>query len=149
RTGAERPEPRPQPAQGALPSDNVRMPFAQAGAAATVGGDGLMAIVRADPRFDIGQFVAGARGAYEKIIAAFAKGDLTVLKPLLTPKVFDIYAKAISDRQAAGGLGPELVRLKSADIIDASLEADTARVVVKFEAELAEGAHGVRDAREK
>jgi len=48
-----------------------------------------------------------------------------------------------------GGAGPELVRLKTAEIVDAALQGDTARVTVKFEAELAEGAHGVRDARER
>lgn len=145
----ERSDPRPQPAQGTLGGDPVRAPFAQAGPVPSAGGDGLMAIVKADPRFDIGQFISGARGAYELIVGAFAKGDLTALKPLLTPKVFDIYSKAITDRQAANGVGPELVRLKSADIADASLESDVARVVVKFEAELAEGAVGVRDAKEK
>jgi predicted lipid-binding transport protein (Tim44 family) len=42
-----------------------------------------------------------------------------------------------------------LVRLRKAEIADAVLEDNIARVVVKFEAELAEGADRVRDAREK
>ena len=70
------------------------------------------------------------------------------MRGLLTPRVFDSYAGAINNR-AVGEPGPELVRLKSAEIVDAELEGDIARVTVKFEAELAEGAHGVRDARER
>ena len=69
--------------------------------------------------------------------------------PTLTPRVYESYAAAIAKREEDGGAGPELVRLKSAEIVDAALQGDTARVTVKFEAELAEGVHGVRDARER
>ncbi len=150
RTGAERPaEPRPQPAQGELPRDDVGVAPNTAPAPGGPAGQGLMAIVRADPSFDVEQFTNGAKGAYELIIGAFAKGDRDALRPLLTPRVFESYVTAISAREAKGEAGPELVRLKSGEIVDADLNGTVARVTVKFEAELAEGAHGVRDAREK
>jgi len=150
RTGAERPvNPRPQPAQGALAQGfaptTPPLPQAFAGNPA---GEGVMAIVRADPSFDIAHFMAGAKGAYEIIVNAFAKGDRDALRNLLTPRVFDAYVAAITAREAKGEQGPELVRLKSADLAGAELAGDTARVTVKFESELAEGAHGVRDAHE-
>ena len=148
RTGAEPSE--PQPAQGApMLGAGLAARAAPAPVGGSFGGDGVMAIMRADPHFDTGQFLSGARGAYELIIGAFAKGDREALRPLLTPRVFDAYAAAITKREAEGGLGPELVRLKTAELTEASLQSDVARVSVKFEAELAEGAHGVRDAREK
>ena len=150
RTGAERPaEPRPAPAQGELPQE--RMPQAPFAGAAPSGpaSEGLMAIVRADPSFDSEHFVAGSRAAYDMIVNAFAKGDRDALSGLLTPRVFDSYVAAITAREEKGEPGPELVRLKTAEIIDADLQGDVARVTVRFEAELAEGAHGVRDAREK
>lgn len=150
RTGAERPaEPRPQPAQGELPREDVSPAPSPAPAPGGPAGQGLMAIVRADPSFDVEQFGAGARGAYELIVGAFAKGDRAALRPLLSPRVYESYLTAISAREAKGEAGPELVRLKLGEIVDADLSGDTARVTVKFEAELAEGAHGVRDAREK
>ena len=149
RTGAEPSQPRPQPAQGALLAPDLRTPVAAAPAGAAFGGDGVMAIMRVDPHFDTAQFIAGARGAYDLIVGAFAKGDREALRPLLTPRVFEAYDAAITKRLAENGVGPELVRLKSTDLVDASLQGSVARVVVKFEAELAEGAHGVRDAREK
>ncbi len=149
RTGAERPaEPTPAPAQGELPRE--RPPTPAAGSPAdSPAGDGIMAIVRADPSFDVGHFLAGARGAYELIVGAFAKGDREALRGLLTPRVFESYQAAIAKREESGGHGPELVRLKQVELVDAALEGGVARVAVKFEAELAEGAHGVRDAHER
>ena len=150
RTGAERPvDPRPQPVQGALPqglAPVTQLPQAFAGNPAS---EGVIAIVRADPSFDIAHFMSGAKGAYELIVGAFAKGDRDALRNLLTPRVFESYVAAIAAREAKGEQGPELVRLKSADLAGAELAGDTARVTVKFESELAEGAHGVRDAHER
>lgn len=150
RTGEERPpEPRPAPAQGELPPERpVQAPFAGAPASGQAS-EGLMAIVRADPSFDSEHFVSGARAAYDLIVNAFAKGDRDTLSGLLTPHVFDSYVAAINAREEKGEPGPELVRLKTAELIDADLQGDVARITVRFEAELAEGAHGVRDAREK
>jgi predicted lipid-binding transport protein (Tim44 family) len=74
---------------------------------------------------------------------------VALLRRCGTPRVYDSYVAAIEAREAKGEPGPELVRLKSAEIADAVLQGGTARVTVRFEAELAEGAHGVRDAREK
>lgn len=150
RTGAERPtEPRPAPAQGQLPREQPgQAPLSQP-APTGLAGEGLGAIMRVDPSFDVEHFVVGARGAYELILNAFARGDREALKDLLTPRVFDSYVSAIDAREQSGAPGPELVRLKGAEIVDADLVGDTARVSVRFEAELAEGAHGVRDARER
>jgi predicted lipid-binding transport protein (Tim44 family) len=149
RTGAERPEPRAASAPGGL-APEIATPTPNVGIASSgSAGEGLMAIVRADPNFDGEHFLTGARGAYDLIVGAFAKGDKEALSGLLTPRVYDSYVAAIEAREAKGEPGPELVRLKSAEIADAVLQGGTARVTVRFEAELAEGAHGVRDAREK
>jgi predicted lipid-binding transport protein (Tim44 family) len=150
RTGAERPpEPRPAPAQGELPPERpVQAPSMGLGASGPAG-EGLGDIARADPNFDADYFLTGARSAYELIVNAFAKGDREALRGLLTPRVYDSYAGAITAREQKGEPGPELVRLKTAEIAEATLQGDTAHVAVRFEAELAEGAHGVRDAREK
>ncbi len=59
---------------------------------------------------------------------AFATADRATLRPLLTTRVFSSYDKAITEREAAGGPGPELVRLKSAELADAQLDGDIARV---------------------
>lgn len=148
RTGGERP-PQPAPAQGRWPREASPAGQDQGQTPAGPAGEGLMAILRVDPSFDAERFLTGARAAYDQIIAAFAKGDLEALRSLLTPRVYDAYAAAIAKRGETGEPGPELVRLKSAEIVGAALDGQTARVTVRYEAELAEGAHGVRDAREK
>lgn len=145
--GARPPE--PAPAQGELPREPAAQAPLSPQAASGSAGEGLMAIVRADQGFEVEHFVTGAKAAYELIVNAFAKGDRNALRGLLTPRVYESYDAAITQREQTGGEGPELVRLKGAEIVDAALQGDTARVTVKFEAELAEGAHGVRDARER
>jgi predicted lipid-binding transport protein (Tim44 family) len=149
RVDSERPTPRPAPAQGEMPREQNGVQPMPAPMAQGPAGEGLMAIVRADPNFDVEHFVVGARAAYELIVGAFAKGDRDALEPLLTPRVYESYVAAITAREAGQGAGPELVRLKSGEIVDADLAGSVARVTVRFEAELAEGAHGVRDARER
>ncbi len=149
RVDTERPDPRPAPAQGEMPRDQDGPAPVSAPMASGPAGEGLMAIFRADPHFDVEHFVVGARSAYEMIVAAYAKGDRDALAPLLTERVFESYSASIKARDEKGEPGPELVRLKSGEIVDADLAGDTARIIVRFEAELAEGAHGVRDAREK
>lgn len=109
----------------------------------------ITAIMQADPNFEVQKFIAGARTAYERIVQAFARGDLEALRTLLSVRVYDLYARAIADRKASGGEGPELVRLRTAEVADASLEGDLARIGVRFEAELAEGENGIRDTKER
>jgi predicted lipid-binding transport protein (Tim44 family) len=150
RVGSERPEARPAPAsaevgQQGAPAAPVPAPAPYTGAAS----GGVADIVRADPSFDVAHFLMGARKAYEMIVQAFASGDRDTLRPLLTERVFASYEKAIADREAAGGKGPELVRLRTADLADAELDGDVARLAVRFEAELAEGLHGLRDTKER
>jgi predicted lipid-binding transport protein (Tim44 family) len=152
RTGAERPA--PPPARSAPTPAEYREPTPAPAASAPVeamgpAGAGLAAIQKADPNFDAAYFITGARTAYEMIVHAYAVGDRDALQPLLTPRVYGVYDKAIADREAAGEKGPELVRLKSAEIAEASLSDTIARIAVKFEAELAHGLHGLRDTLEK
>lgn len=149
RTGSERPAAQ----RTGAPTENTPMPPPTPAAPPPVvaggAGAGLDAIASVDPAFDAGQFVVGARAAYEMIVQAFSTGDKDQLRDLLTQRVFASYAAAIDQRAATGGAGPELVRLRGAEIVDARLESDIAKVAVRFEAELAEGAHGLRDTREK
>ena len=155
RTGSERPEtPRPEAGRPvAAPVDALPGPLAGpvpalTGAPSAAGG-GVADILRADPSFDVGHFLIGARKAYELIVQAFAAGDRDALRGLLTPRVYATYDAALTERAASGGKGPELVRLKTADLAEAELDGVTARVAVRYEAELAEGAHGLRDTKER
>ena len=149
RTGAP-PPPQPAPAQGLFPGQQgAAADRAQLAGAPAPASEALAAITRADPSFDAEKFLTGARGAYEIILNAYAKSDRDALRTLLTPRVYESYMKALDERAAKGEQGPELVRLRHAELTDADLTGSIARVSVKFEAELAQGATGIRDAREK
>ncbi len=95
--------------------------------------NGIAAIKAVDPSFAEASFVDGARGAFQIVINAYAAGDAAALKPLLSKDVFDRFAEAIAARKAAKeALQSTLVAMKSADIVEASLQGGTALVTVKF-----------------
>jgi predicted lipid-binding transport protein (Tim44 family) len=131
RTGAE-PRARRMPAP-TVEEAAPRPSFSGPGAA------GLEAISEADPGFTPDTFLRGARKAYEMIVTSFADGDRAALKPLLDADVYGAYEAAIAEREASGAEPLRMVRLRSARIEDARLDAGIARVSVAFEADLSDG----------
>lgn len=94
---------------------------------------GLDEVVAADPGFNPDSFQQGARGAFEMIVTAFAKGDKQTLRPLLADEVYDGFAKAIDERDSAGEvMETELLGIKSVSIAEAALEDRIANVTVEF-----------------
>lgn len=93
----------------------------------------LTQIKIADPQFEAKTFTEGARSAFEMIVDSFAKGDRDTLKALLSDDVFDNFTTAINEREYKGEtLESTLVGIRSAAIIDASLEDKTAAITLKF-----------------
>lgn len=62
----------------------------------------LAAMKLIEPSFNVSGFLQGARGAYEMILSAFAKGDLDRIRPFLSPEVAESFAGVIADRKARG-----------------------------------------------
>jgi predicted lipid-binding transport protein (Tim44 family) len=94
---------------------------------------GLTQIRVADPQFDLDGFRRGARQAFEMIVDAFATGDKGTLRPLLAQDVFDGFARAIDERQAAGQvLDTQLIGVKSAELVEAGMNGPRARITVRF-----------------
>lgn len=97
----------------------------------------LTALMRADPSFDPGPFLDGAKTAYEMIVMSFAEGDEAVLKQLLGADVFEGFELAIRERETRGEkVESNLVGIDRADIIEAEVKNRTAYVTVKFVSEL-------------
>ena len=100
-------------------------------------GKSLTAVMQADPSFDPGQFLDGAKMAYEMVVAAFAAGDEATLKQLLGPEVLQGFERAIAEREERGEkLESTLVGLDKADLIEAEVKNKSAYVTVKFVSEL-------------
>jgi len=93
-------------------------------------------IAAADPNFGEKSFLNGAKGAFQMIVTAFAAGDTPTLRPLLSDDVYDSFAGAIRARQAAGEkLETKVVHIKEAEIIDAGMTINNARVTVRIVSE--------------
>jgi predicted lipid-binding transport protein (Tim44 family) len=94
---------------------------------------GLAQIRSIDPDFSKESFLAGARSAFEMIVAAYAAGDAGALRPLLSNEVFERFKGAIDQRRKANEtLSTTLVGVKSAEIAEASLQDRIANVTVTF-----------------
>lgn len=99
-------------------------------------GGALTQIKLADPAFDDAKFEEGARAAFDYIVGAFAAGERDKLKPLLSEDVYANFEQAIAEREKAGHkLETTLVRIKSADIVEARMEGQSAFVAVKYVSE--------------
>ena len=98
---------------------------------------GVAAVKARDPSFDVGQFLQGAKSAYQTIVTAFAAGDRAALKPLLEPTVMQAFEAAIEAREAEGRTeSVDFLVAPRADFEDMSLSGDLARASVRFLAEL-------------
>jgi len=98
---------------------------------------GLDAIFKAQPDFDVGHFLSGAKAAYEMIVTAFAEGDRKTLKNLLGKEVFDGFAQAIADRENRGEtMESRFVAIEKTDITAAEVKGSAAQVTVRFVSQL-------------
>jgi len=97
----------------------------------------LTAVMQSDPNFNPGEFLEGAKMAYEMVVAAFADGDEETLKSLLGPEVLQGFERAIADREERGEKAEStLVGIDKADLIEAEVKNKAAYVTVKFVSEL-------------
>lgn len=62
----------------------------------------LLAMKDAEPSFNLTQFIGGAKSAYEMILMAFEKGDLTEVRPFLSDEIAAAFQSVIDDRKAKG-----------------------------------------------
>jgi predicted lipid-binding transport protein (Tim44 family) len=98
---------------------------------------GVAAIQARDPSFDVGGFLGGARSAYEMIVRAFAEGDRSTLKSLVSPSVYQTFDNAIATREAEGrSETAEFLQPPRADLESADMFGNLARARVRFLAEV-------------
>ena len=99
---------------------------------------GLREISAADRRFELLTFLEGAKAAYAMVLEAFWRGDREELKQLCDADVYQGFAAAIDAREAAGEtLDNRLVRVEETSVHSAVLEGRTARIAVRFSADIA------------
>lgn len=152
RTGEERPPTNPYAGRsntaGAAEREDVIRPLpapdARRAGAATVdvrpaadSVPGLAQIRAADPAFDAGQFLDGARAAHEMVLGAFAGGDRDTLRDLLAPEVFEGFDAVLRDREAKDQHAETtLVEAERTEIVSAEVRGREARVTVRLVSEI-------------
>ena len=99
----------------------------------------LAAMKGAEPGFNVGEFLRGARGAYEMILMAFERGELDQVVPFLSRDVFDSFSEVVDQRQAQGlTVEAHFVGLREISLTDAHFDRDTAEgeITIRFVGEL-------------
>lgn len=104
----------------------------------------LAAMKKAEPSFEVGPFLQGARGAYEMILMAFEKGELDKIRPFLSDEVEASFAEVIADREAKGlTIDATFVGLKEMALQEATFDPASGfgEVTVRFVGELTSVVH--------
>lgn len=110
------------------------MPYASADSPVAKGFDSVVAL---DSSFRPGEFVEGAKGAYEMIVTAFAAGDKQTLRGLLAKDVYESFAAAVTDREGRGEtVETTFVSIDKAEFVDVQMRGKTANLTVKFQSKL-------------
>ena len=99
----------------------------------------LASMKMAEPGFGVGEFLSGARGAYEMILLAFEKGDISQVRDFLDPEVAEAFDAVIAERRSKGlVVESEIVGVRDVELHQAAYDRDTqtAEITVRFLAEL-------------
>ncbi len=103
---------------------------------------GLLDIKLADRTFETDHFIEGARGAYEMIVTAFAKGDRAQLKPLLGAEVYAAFDQAITAREGRKETVEfTFVGFKDTKLVHAALKGRTAEITMALGAQFISATH--------
>jgi predicted lipid-binding transport protein (Tim44 family) len=64
--------------------------------------EALAEMKRAEPSFSVGEFLGGARGAYEMILMSFERGEIEQIAPFLGDDVHQTFVDVIGTREDQG-----------------------------------------------
>lgn len=106
----------------------------------------LAAMKLIEPDFSVGEFLAGARGAYEMILMAFEKGELDGVASFLGDEVRQTFVDVIGEREDQGlTIEASFVGVRELTLANATFDRDTqeAEITIRFVGELTSA---VRDA---
>lgn len=99
----------------------------------------LAAMKAADPDFHVGEFLGGARAAYEMILMAFEAGDLDSIVPFIAEDVYEAFAAVVDDRQRQGlTIEAQFIGISELSLVDARFDAATkeGEITLRFKSEM-------------
>ncbi|NDR57545.1 Tim44/TimA family putative adaptor protein [Aliiruegeria sabulilitoris] len=101
--------------------------------------EALAQMKRAEPSFNVGEFLHGARGAYEMILMAFEHGDIEQVSRFLSPDVHDAFNQVLEDRASQGlTIKANFIGVRELSLLSAEFDqtTDTGEITVRFVGEL-------------
>ena len=104
----------------------------------------LAAMKRVEPSFQVGEFVQGARSAYEMILMGFERGELDALQGFLAEDVFDSFVDAVAQREDQGlTIEAEFIGVRETTVVDAIFDeaSGVAELTMRFIGELTSVVH--------
>ena len=99
----------------------------------------LAEMKRVEPSFGVGDFLQGARGAYEMILMAFENAKLEEVAPFLSEDVFEAFAQVVDTREEQGlSVEAEFIGVRETTLKEARFDTETRRaeLTVRFVGEL-------------
>lgn len=99
----------------------------------------LAAMKMAEPSFHVGDFLEGARGAYEMILMAFENGDLDEVRQFLSPDVAETFDEVIAARNEQGlSIEAHFVGVRELELVNAEFDrdSDTGEVTIRMVGEM-------------
>ncbi|CUX83934.1 MAG: hypothetical protein HLUCCA05_06115 [Roseibaca calidilacus] len=106
------------------------------------GSDSAKALARmkaVDPNFGVGDFMQGARGAYEMILMAFESADMESILPFLSRDVFNSFDEVVQMREREGlVVDASFIGLREIEILEATFDEDSkeGEITLRFVGEL-------------
>ena len=98
--------------------------------------DALKEIKEMDAEFNLGQFIEGAKGAFEMVLKAFHENDEETLRHLLADDIEQMFVSEAEAREkSATKSDTTLVSFPSADVIDVELKKKIASITLSFTTE--------------
>lgn len=98
---------------------------------------GFQEISRADPSFDVDDFLEGAKAVYPMILDAFWNGDRETLRGFLAEEVFAEFESAIAAREEAEQeVEGRVVEIDDLQIEEAGMSGRNAEITVRYTAEI-------------
>ena len=99
----------------------------------------LAEMKRIEPSFNVTDFLAGARGAYEMIVMGYERGELDGIESFLSEEIYESFVDGVAAREDQGlTIEANFIGVREMNLENVTLDPDTkeAEMTLKFVAEL-------------
>jgi|TARA_B110000908_G_C10255863_1_gene455434 predicted lipid-binding transport protein (Tim44 family) len=99
----------------------------------------LAEMKRIEPSFNVTDFLAGGRGAYEMIVMGYENGELDNIKPILSEEIYESLVDGVASREDQGlTIEASFIGVREMSLENVTIDPDTteAEMTLKFVAEV-------------